>query len=263
MKIQLDTLAYTNRLRHVSPIQKLVIGITMLCFVMVAHAPTHIAVFVWMSVWIVGYAGIPWRIYLRLLGAISLFLALSLPPIMLEITARSIAEITEQTVFIYSFGVFHVYIGVAGMKKASALLLRSLSSVSCLYFILLTVPFTEILAVLRRIGVPCMVTDLLLVMYRFVFVFLETVEQLWIAYKARGARHGFSRKMRDAGGLVARLFARTVQRYQQLSIGLAARGFDGDLRVLASSHAFVSRRYAAEAAAVFLLLVALEWWTGR
>ncbi|WP_240491804.1 CbiQ family ECF transporter T component, partial [Acinetobacter baumannii] len=59
-----------------------------------------------------------------------------------------------------------------GAQRAGVLFMRSLASVSCLYFILLTVPFTELLAVLRRMKMPVLLTDLLLVMYRFVFVFL-------------------------------------------------------------------------------------------
>ncbi|ERI05179.1 cobalt ECF transporter T component CbiQ [Aneurinibacillus aneurinilyticus] len=260
MSIQLDTIAYTNRLRHISPGQKLLFGLGMLAFVLLAHTPAHVAVFVWMSIWIVGYANVPVRTYMSLIGAIGVFLALSLPPIMLEISHHPPAE---PAIFHFVAGTWYLYVSMNGVKAAGILLLRSLSSVSCLYFILLTVPFTEMLAVLRRIGIPEILTDLLLVMYRFVFVFLETVGQLWTAQQARGGGRGFTGKMRDAGRLVTRLFTRTLQRYQQLSIGLAARGFEGELRVISQVPVSISKRYATEAIVGSVLLVTFEWWTGR
>ncbi|GEN34192.1 cobalt ECF transporter T component CbiQ [Aneurinibacillus danicus] len=260
MKIQLDTLAYTNRLRHVSPAQKLSFGLSTLFFVLVAHTKVHVAVFAWMSVWIVGYAGIAARVYVNLLMALAVFLALGLPPLVLEI---SLQPVLEPVLFQFSAGPWHVYASEEGMKAAGVLLFRSLASVSCLYFILLTVPFTELLVVLRRVGIPALITDLLLVMYRFVFVFLETAGQLWIAQQARGGGRGFMNKMQAAGRLVTRLFTRTLQRYQQLSVGLTARGFEGELRVASRTSFSVSRRYAVEAAVGLILLFVLELWTRR
>ncbi|GEN34222.1 cobalt ECF transporter T component CbiQ [Aneurinibacillus danicus] len=260
MKIQLDTLAYMNRLRHISPAQKLWFGFGLLCFVLLAHTSVHVTVLVWMSVWIIGYAGISARAYAGMMGAVALFLLFGLPPLVLEISSFPPGE---PMLFQFSIVSWHVYASEEGVKAAGVLLFRSLASVSCLYFILLTVPFTEMLAILRRIGIPSLVTDLLLVMYRFIFVFLETVEQLWIAQQARGGGHGFKWKMRNAGWLVTRLFTRTMQRYQQLSIGLTARGFDGELRVISVGTFSISKRYAFESVIGFIGLVLLEWWMRR
>ncbi|MFT9850265.1 cobalt ECF transporter T component CbiQ [Aneurinibacillus sp. REN35] len=260
MKIQLDAIAYTNRLRHIYPAQKVGFGLCMLLFVLLSHTLVHAAVFMWMSAWIVLRAGISGRVYVRLLGAVTLFLMLGLPPLVVEISA---APPTDTVLFQFSAASWHIYGSREGVEKAGMLLIRSLASVSCLYFILLTVPFTELLTVLRRVKVPVLLTDLLLVMYRFVFVFLETAEQLWTAQQARSGSGRFRKKIRDAGFLIVRLFTRTFQRYQQLSIGLAARGFTGDLRVISTASFSGAGRYGVEAVVGFVLLVALEWWTRR
>ncbi|MBN6187323.1 cobalt ECF transporter T component CbiQ [Aneurinibacillus sp. BA2021] len=259
MKIQLDTLAYTNRLRFISPGLKVGFGLGMLLFVLLSHTPVHLAVFIWMSFWIVLRAGISVQVYMRLLGVVLVFLLLSLPPLVLE----AAAEPAGHTWFQLPVASWYVYGSVEGAQRAGVLFMRSLASVSCLYFVLLTVPFTELLAVLRRMKMPVLLTDLLLVMYRFVFVFLETAEQLWTAQQARSVDGGFRKKIHDAGFLAVRLFTRTFQRYQQLSVGLAARGFAGDLRVVSATSFTGAGRYGAEAVIGFMLLVMLEWWTRR
>jgi cobalt/nickel transport system permease protein len=260
MNIRIDTLAYTNRLRNIAVEQKVLFGFFMLFFVLCTHSFVHLAVFIWMSLWIVGYARIPYQIYARLLGAMAVFLLLTLPPMALEVTSGPIAE---KGWLLFSLGVWKVYVSAEGIKAAGVLWLRSLASVTCLYFILLTTPFAELLGVMRRVGIPGLVTELLLIMYRFVFVFVETIGQIRIAQQARSVHTGFKNRMRDAGVLVTRLFAHVMHRYQQLSIGLAARGFEGDIRTAAIIRFPVSVRYMIEAVIGVSLLCVLEWWMAR
>ena len=72
------------------------------------------------------------------------------------------------------------------MQQAMTVGMRSLSCACCLLFVLYTVPFSEGLQVLRQLKVPPLLTDLLLLMYRFVFLFLKTAAELGLAQRARG-----------------------------------------------------------------------------
>ncbi len=138
---------------------------------------------------------------------------------------------------------------------------RSLACVSSLLFLLCTVPFTELLQTMRQLGVPAILTELLLLMYRFVFILLKTVWELSLAQQARGGYRTWGRALHSSSLLVGQLLKRTLQRYQEFSLGVAARGFTGEFQVWSVPHYRYSKRYALEALLGCGGLLGLEWWT--
>nr|WP_228035674.1 CbiQ family ECF transporter T component [Oculatella sp. LEGE 06141] len=108
---------------------------------------------------------------------------------------------------------------------------RSLSCIACLLFILFTIPSAELLSILRQCRIPPVLIDLLLLMYRFIFLFLDVLTQLQLAQRARGGYRTRQRWMYSTGLLVSQLMVRSLQRYQQFSLGLAARGFNGNFHL--------------------------------
>ena len=84
MHIQLDTLAYSNRLRHLPPSQKLWFALIVLLLALITHYPVQILILIWMSCWSVVYAGIPWRIYSSMILGVMTFLATSMPALAIE-----------------------------------------------------------------------------------------------------------------------------------------------------------------------------------
>ncbi|MGA7932627.1 MAG: energy-coupling factor transporter transmembrane component T, partial [Kovacikia sp.] len=125
---------------------------------------------------------------------------------------------------------------------------------------LLTVPFTDILDILRRIGCPPLLTDLLMLMYRFIFVLLRTAAELWMAQQSRGGYRTRKLWMKSLGLLVGQLLRRTLENYRQVSMTLESRGFTGDFRVCHSRRYFPSRRYSLEALLGCAVLIALTGW---
>ena len=78
-------------------------------------------------------------------------------------------------------GSYYFYLSEQGFVQAGLIFFRTISTVTCLYFVLFTTPFTELLQVLRRLGCPVVLTELLLLMYRFIFILLSTARELWMA----------------------------------------------------------------------------------
>ncbi|MCZ0902107.1 cobalt ECF transporter T component CbiQ, partial [Microcoleus sp. HI-ES] len=79
MNHQIDSLAYTNRLRGLPPSHKLSFAIALLILSLVSGAIVQLSIALWLAVWIVVYAGIPGKLYLRLLSLPLMFLLTSLP----------------------------------------------------------------------------------------------------------------------------------------------------------------------------------------
>ncbi len=138
----------------------------------------------------------------------------------------------------------------AGAGLALDVGLRSLAAVSCLAFLTLTTPVSELVPWLRRVGVPQPVVEIALLIYRLIFVLAERAA---VARQAQEARLGYAtgrRAIRSLGLLAAGLLGRSLARARRLEIGLAARGFEGELKVLSPQRLLSRARLAATAGAV-------------
>lgn len=260
MKIQIDTLAYTNRLRWLAPEQKLLFAIALLIISAFTHPPIQIVIAVWMSVWTVVYAGIPVKTYLKLVYVATLFWVTSLPALLINSVDISHLNLVQADALAgFNFSSYYIYISHHGMQQGFTILTRAIASLSCLYFVMLTIPFAEILQTLRHLGVPALVTDLLLLMYRFIFVLLNTATELWTAQQSRGGYRTFSSGMNSLALLIGQLFKRTLENYQQISLSLASRGFNGEFRVWHPHRHYPSKRYAVESILGCAFLIGLAW----
>ncbi len=96
--------------------------------------------------------------------------------------------------------------------------------------------------------------------YRFVFVLLETGMAMYLAQEARLGYSSWRRSLRSAGMLASNLYLRSQARAAAVFTALTARGHTGELRVLAPERAWSARRLlyiaAGEAALLAAALVA-------
>ncbi|MBD2579873.1 cobalt ECF transporter T component CbiQ [Oscillatoria sp. FACHB-1406] len=259
MPHDLNAYAYTNRLKQLPPQQKLTFALVILSIALVTHPIAQGLIFVWLSVWIVGYARIPAKIYGRVLFVIMFFLFASLPALIIEgVSAAQLDRIQTNSLAGVVLGDWYFFISQTGLMRAVEVSMRSLACVSCLLFILFTIPFAELLAIMRRCRVPSLLIDLLLLMYRFIFLFLEVALQLELAQRSRGGYRTRQRWLHSTGLLIGQLVVRSLQRYQQFSLGLAARGFNGNFKVYTHQSYHYSQRYAIESLVGCIGLILLE-----
>ena len=261
MALQIDTLAYTNRLRQLPPEHKLLFAIALLLLTYCTRAPIQLAIAVWLSIWTVIYAKIPARLYVRLLFIPIGFWLTSLPAFLISgVGIENIASVQADVWQGFAWGNYYLYLSAHGIHQAGELAARAIASTTCIYFIILTVPFTEILDVLRRVGCPILLIELLLLMYRFIFVLLRTASELWTAQQSRCGYRTWQRWMKSLALLIGQLLRRTLENYRQVSLTLESRGFTGDFRVCHSRRYLPSKRYSLEALFGCALLTALTGW---
>lgn len=261
MSLQLDTLAYTNRLRGLPPEHKLIFAFTTLAISLATHPLVQILMAIWLGVWTVIYARIPAGVYFRLLIFTIVFCLTSLPALMVNgVGIAELSRVQLDSWYGITVGQFYIYISHHGSIQAWEILTRALASVSCLYFLMLTVPFTEILQTLRRLHFPVLLTDLLLLMYRFIFILLNTANELWTAQNCRGGYRTWRTGMKSLAILIGQLLQRTLQRYSQFSLALESRGFVSEFRVLHPRLYRPQPRYIIEAIFGCVVLIGLEFW---
>ncbi len=223
-----DQHAWTNRWRRYHPAEKLLLagGLLLLSITLppLTTAPVVLLV-VWLAT-VIG-AGIPAAALARFIAVPSAFLLTSVPFLVLSVSSSQ-----------------GIAFSPSGLETALRVVARSLAAISSMAFLTLTTPVIAWTPLLRRLGVPQAIVEIMLLIYRLIFVFAEQAVTASQAQAARLGYDGIRRSLHSLGLLVASLLERSLARMRRLEIGLAARNFDGELRVLQPTYALSLWRLA-------------------
>lgn len=250
----LDRLTYTNRLRHLPPWQKLLLATGSLMLALVSHPPVQLAITGWLSIWTVGYAGVPARLYRRVMIGITAFLATSLPVLMINLAYHLPAD----AIWGMPLGSWQLYLSSWGLSQAVEILCRSLACTACLLFIAFTISFVELSLFFTQIGCPKIITELLLLIYRLIFLLADTAQRLLTAQMARGGYRTRRLTLTSTSLLIRGLLQQTVERYHKLTLGIRARGFNDQFQFWQPQPYRYSRRYLVEMGVGWMALLGWE-----
>ena len=114
---------------------------------------------------------------------------------------------------------------------AGAIIVRSLISFLAALWLVHVTPFDELLATLRRCGVPALLVSLMSFLYRYSFVLLDELDKMRTARQARsfGAADWRSRWKTNAQ-LMGQLLIRAMNRGERVHGAMCARGWSGDAK---------------------------------
>jgi cobalt/nickel transport system permease protein len=136
--------------------------------------------------------------------------------------------------------------------RAGSLAGHGLAGSAAVLLLATTTPMSDLLPALRRLRVPEAVVEVASVVYRLLFVLLESLRTIREAQTARLGRATPRARLRSDGALAAAVLTRSWDRARRLQDGLAGRGMDVGLRVLPerrpSSRGFVAASLAGLAA---------------
>ncbi len=230
--LSIDKYAYNSKIKDTDPLEKLFFAmLTLEVCICADWWVVSIAVLVIMTWMIVHKSGMSFNNYLKLMLLPGIFLILSLPAVSLGIS-------TDIGRFLLSVPIFHSHFGIskAGLFLALNLLVKAVAAVSCLYFLALTTPMVDMLTAFRRLKFPELLLDLTSLIYRFIFILLETTEAIFTAQNSRLGYINLSSGYRSLSMLVSNLFIRSYKRAGELYTALECRGYDGELKVLTEKY---------------------------
>ena len=230
--INIDTLAYSSKLKHKNPMEKLFLALLTMGVCLWADSIvvslTVLAVMTWFTV---SKGKTPLKIYSKLLLIPVTFLSLGTLAIAVEVSSYP-------QEMILSVGLMGMVIGISetGILSALSVFLRALAAVSCLYYLSLSTPMFELLSALRKLKIPSLLLDLMNLVYRMIFIFLETMAAIHTAQKSRLGYVSLTASYRSLAGLVSSLFVRAYKKSDEMFTALEARGYSGELHVLELSY---------------------------
>ncbi|WP_406660118.1 cobalt ECF transporter T component CbiQ [Methanolobus sp. ZRKC3] len=135
---------------------------------------------------------------------------------------------------LFSFDVFGYTLGVssAGLSMALLVLSRTLGGMSCLFFLSLTTPMIELFSVLKATKFPDSFIEIAMMMYRYIFVFLDVAAGIRYAQLMRLGYKDFRTSFRSMVMLGTNLFIRSWEQGEKLYLSMNSRCYDGKLIVL-------------------------------
>jgi cobalt/nickel transport system permease protein len=222
----LDDFAHSNALRETNARLKLLLGLGAIFFCVSSVTPiAPLFVAITMSLITVIIAKIPGRFYSQLL----------LLPLSFALLSTSVVALmhgTGQTLFTVNVFGLSLSMREDGANLALLLMARTFGGMCSLFFIALTTPMIEIFAVLKSLHIPESVIELSMMIYRYIFVFLDQAAMIHSAQVMRLGDAGVKNSLHSFAMLSSVLFLRSWEQGERLMVTMDARCYDGKLDLM-------------------------------
>jgi cobalt/nickel transport system permease protein len=155
-----------------------------------------------------------------------------------------------------------------GLESALAILIRGALAILAVGWLVFTTPFHRLLLALQSLRIPRAVVATLGFLFRYLDQLADEAARVRRARSARTPGHTGRWRGRSTGGLVGRLFLRTLDRADRIHRAMVARGFDGEVRDLSRlsmrrTDAWFLAGAVAGVVVLFVVGVQLGWMDAR
>ncbi len=223
----IDYYAYASRMRGWNPQFKAVTAVASLLFCIGANdRKVSVLVLLTMAAITVFTGGVPWKNYMALLKIPLAFLLLGTAAIVVDLSS-----VPHGRVLISVHGVY-LYLTEGGPELALGLILKALAALSAMYMLVLSTPASEIICVFRKLHVPKIILELMNMIYRFIFVMMDTQSYMKQAAESRLGYCDFRTSCRSFGSTAGNLFVVSLKKANTYYDALTARCYDGELLFL-------------------------------
>lgn len=170
-------------------------------------------------------AKIPIKNYLKLYLIPSVFLLISILTILISKSSSD--------VFIWSIKIGKSFIGIKSesLNEVMIIIVRVFASISSTFFIALTIPINQLIVVFKKLRVPETVVELIILIYRSIFIFLEEMMEIYNIEDMKFGYCGMKNSYRSLGLLIKCLFIRVLQKYEDMVISLETKLYDGEFKI--------------------------------
>jgi cobalt/nickel transport system permease protein len=132
---------------------------------------------------------------------------------------------------IFSFNVFgYPFIANSeGVNMAALVISRTFGGMCCLFFLAFTTPMVELFAVLKKTRLPESFVELSMLIYRYIFVFLDVAMSIKYAQTIRLGYKDFKSSVYSFSMLVSTLFLRSWEQGEKLYLAMDSRCYNGKM----------------------------------
>ena len=232
--ISIDKLAYISGLKKVNPMEKFIFAFaTIIICIVLNNMTDSIIILLLMSAITVFKGKIPFKNYIEFMSVPLVFLIFSVFTIAINVVGNG-----ERVIF--SINILNIKLGCTydSALTATRLFSKAIASVSCLYFLTLSTPVFEVLSVLTKLKVPKLFVELMGLIYRFIFVLLDTANMIYISQNSRLGYSTLKTGFNSLGQLITTLFISSYKRSQDIYTAMESRCYDGDINLLENNYTY-------------------------
>jgi cobalt/nickel transport system permease protein len=126
-----------------------------------------------------------------------------------------------------------IYITIQGVNSAVVFIMRVAACVSAVVLLFLTTPQPVLFKSLRSVGVPKIYVFTLEMAYRYIFLLMDMVREIYIAKKARTIKTGsMFDEQKWVGGRIGYTLIRSLDTSEKVHASMMSRGYNGDVRIM-------------------------------
>lgn len=225
--LEIDKSAYLNNLKDVNPLLKTFITFMGILISMIIKSENiHIFIMLVMSFLIIFIAKVDIKLYLKCLKIPMIFLIIG---VLLNLINISF----ENKDYIFSLNIFWIYIGITkfAIQSSIKIIFRSMSCITSIYFLMLTTSFNQLIILFKKLNIPQVLIELMVLIYRFIFIFIEEANEI---YKSQQLKFGYINLKTSYSSmalLIKTLFFRMMKKYEDMSVILDIKLYDGKFHI--------------------------------
>jgi cobalt/nickel transport system permease protein len=166
---------------------------------------------------------IPLKLYVvrtSIIPIFSLLIALPLPFIVMG----------TPLAFIHVYGFTYLTVSFEGLYRALVFVSRVWIAAGSAVLLISTTKFSSLAMALRKLGAPELFTTLLLITYRYIFLFADEALSMIQARNLRSyGKESLLKKIKTVGQMIGTLFIRAFERGESVYYAMLSRGYIGKL----------------------------------
>ena len=149
-----------------------------------------------------------------------------------------------------------------GVNLAIIFTMRVATCVSAVVLLFITTPQQVLFKSVRSVGVPKIYVLTLEMAYRYIFLLMDMVREMYVAKKARTIKsRSMFEEQKWVGGRMGYTLIRSIDMSEKVHMAMMSRGFNGDVKVM-QQFKMKNRDYFAVAAglslSIFLVLISQD-----
>ncbi|SFB12497.1 cobalt/nickel transport system permease protein [Acetitomaculum ruminis DSM 5522] len=252
----IDYYAYISKIRDWNPGFKVGFSILVL-FLCVGFDSISVSMFVLITM---GYltisrGKIPFHEYFNLMTIPLVFIIVGSITIAVNFSFKPIGQYNLNCYW------FYIYTSKEQFISMAAIMLKAFAAVSSLYMMSLSTPSGEIISVLRKAKVPKLLVELMSMIYRYIFVIMETHNKMKNSAESRLGYVDYKTALRSFSGTASNLLIVSLKKANSYYDALCARGYTGELLFLEEDKPLKSKHIIL--GVTYVVFMVLLWATTK
>lgn len=160
---------------------------------------------------------------------------------------------------------FYIYFSNESIYSAIRIMMKAFGAISAMYMMTLSTSTSEIISVIRKAHIPKLIIELMSMIYRFIFIIIDTQCKMKNSAISRLGFVDFKTSCYTFGSIASNLLVVSLKKANTYYNAIESRCYDGDIMFLEeekkikSSHIYIMILYFIIMIAVYMETKNMQW----